>query len=51
MGFRKNMNIPIWIIIGFQQRTLHDSQNLNIDAFCRLHVTSAQAIIATEKKT
>ena len=42
------MNVPIWIIIGFQQWDKQDSQNLNNDPFCRLPVTSAQAIFGTE---
>ena len=43
------MNVPIWIIIGFQQRDRQDSQNLNNDTFCRLPATSAQAVIGTKK--
>ena len=43
------MSVPIWILIAFQQRALQDSQNLNIDTFCRLPVTSAQCIIGTGK--
>ena len=43
------MNVPIWIIIGFQQKDRQDSQNFNKDAFCRLPVVSAQCIIGTEK--
>ena len=43
------MNVPIWTSIGFQQQDREDSQNLNIDTFCRLPVTSAQAIIGTEQ--
>ena len=43
------MNVPIWIIIGFQQRDRHDSQNLNKDIFCRLPVVSAQCVTGTEK--
>ena len=49
LGSRENMNVPIWIIIGFQQRDRQDSQNLNNDTFCRLPVVSAQCIIGTEK--
>ena len=48
-GSQENMNIPIWIIIGFQQQDRQDSQNLNNDTFCRLPVVSAQCIIGTEK--
>ena len=49
LGSHENMNVPIWIIIGFQQRDKQDSQNLNNDTFCRLPVVSAQCIIGTEK--
>ena len=49
LGSHENMNRPIWIIIGFQQRDGQDSQSLNNDAFCRLPVVSAQCIIGTEK--
>ena len=49
LGSQENMNVLIWIIVGFQQRSRQDSQNLNNDTFCRLPVTSAQCIIGTEK--
>ena len=49
LGSHENMNVPIWIIIGFQQRDRQDSQSLNNDTFCRLPVVSAQCIIGTEK--
>ena len=49
LGSQENMNVPIWIFIGFQQRDRQDSQNLNNDTFCRLPVVSAQCIIGTEK--
>ena len=49
LGSHENMNVPIWIIIGFQQRDRQDSQNLNNDNFCRLSVISAQCLIGTEK--
>ena len=49
LGSHENMNVPIWIIVGFQQRDRQDSQNLNNDTFCRLPVVSAQCIIGTEK--
>ena len=48
LGSHENMNVPIWIIIGFQQRDRRSSQNLNNDTFCRLPVVSAQCIIGTE---
>ena len=49
LGSHENMNVPIWVIIGFQQRDRQNSQNLNNDTFCRLPVVSAQCIIGTEK--
>ena len=49
LGSQENMNVPIWIIIGFQQQDRQDSQDLNIDPFCRLPVVSAQCVIGTEK--
>ena len=49
LGSQENMNVPIWIIIGFQQRARQDSQNLNNDTFCRLPVVSAQCVSGTEK--
>ena len=49
LGSQQNMNVPIWIIIGFQQQDRQGSQNLNNDTFCRLPVVSAQCIIGTEK--
>ena len=49
LGSQEKMNVPIWIIIGFQQQDRQDSQNLNNDVFCRLPVVSAQCVIGTEK--
>ena len=49
LGSRGNMNVPLWIIKGFQQKTRQDSQDLIIHTFCRLPVTSAQCIVGTEK--
>ena len=49
LGSQESMNVPKWIIIGFQQRNKQDSQSLNNDIFCRLPVTSAQCIIGTKK--
>ena len=49
LGSHENMNVPIWIIIGFQQRDRQDSQNLDNDTFHRLPVVSARCIIGTEK--
>ena len=49
LGSQESMNVPISIIVGFQQRDRQDSQNLKNDTFCRLPVVSAQCIIGTEK--
>ena len=49
LGSQENMNVTIWIIIGFQQEDRQDSQKLNNDSFCRLPVVSAQCVIGTEK--
>ena len=49
LGSQANMNVPIWIFIGFQQQDRQDSQNLNNDTFCRLPVVSAQCVIGAEK--
>ena len=49
LGSQENMNVPIWIIKGFQQQDRQDSQILNNDTFCRLPVVSAQCVIGTEK--
>ena len=49
LGSHENMNVPIRIIIGFQQQDRQDSQNLNNGTFRRLPVVSAQCIIGMEK--
>ena len=51
LGRQESMNVPLWIIIGFQQQDRQDSQKLNIDiffSFFRLPVTSSQCITGTE---
>ena len=48
-GTQERINVPIWIIVGCQQRTRQDSQNLNNDNFYRPSVTSAQCVIGTDK--
>ena len=49
LGSQESMNVPIWNIIGFQQRDRQDSQNLYNDSFYRGPITGAQGIIGTEK--
>ena len=33
LGTQEGMNVPIWIIVGFQQRNRQDDQNLNKNIF------------------
>ena len=49
IGSQENMNVPLWIVIGFQQTDRHDSQKLKNNTLCGLPNTSAQCIIGTEK--
>ena len=48
-GTQEGTNVPIWIIVGFQQSDRQKSQNENIDTFYRPPVMSAQCIIGIEK--
>ena len=49
VGTQEGTNVPIWIIVGFQQSDRQNHQNLNNDTSYRPLVTSAQCIIGTEK--
>ena len=49
LGTEEEINVPTWIIVGFQQNDRQHDQNSNNESFCRLPVTSAQYIIGTEK--
>ena len=49
LGTQEGINVPIWIIVGFQQSDRQYDQNLDNDTFYRPPVTSAQCIIGTEK--
>ena len=49
LGTQEGINVPIWIIVGFQQMDRQNDQNLNNDTFNGYPVTSAQCIIGTEK--
>ena len=51
LGTQEGINVPIWIVLGFQQRERQDSQKLNNDTFYRPIVTSAQCIFGTKKKS
>ena len=48
-GTQEGINVPIWIIVGFQQSDRQHDQNLNNYTFYRPPVISAQCIIGTEK--
>ena len=49
LGSQEGLNVPIWIIVGFQQSDRQHDQSLNKDTFYRPLVTSTQSIIGTEK--
>ena len=49
LGTQEGINLPIWIIIGFQQSDWQDDQNLNNDSFYKPPVTSAHCLIGREK--
>ena len=48
LGTQEGMNVPIWVIVGFQQSDRQNDQNLNNDTYYRPTVTSVQCIIGTE---
>ena len=49
LGTQEGINVPIGIIIGFQQQDRQNSQNENNDTFYRPSVISAQCVTGTEK--
>ena len=49
LGTQEGINVPIRIIVGFQQSDRQHDQNLKNDTFYRPPVISAQCIIGTEK--
>ena len=49
MGTQEGINVPIWIIVRFQQNDRQHDQNLNNVTLVRLHSISDQVIIGTEK--
>ena len=49
LGTQEGINVPIWIIVGFQQRDRQDSQNFNNDIFYGPPVSSCQCIIGIER--
>ena len=49
LGTQEGINVPIWIIVGFQQSDRQLDQNLNNDTFYRPPVINAQCIKSTKK--
>ena len=49
IGTQEGINVPIWIIVGFQQSDRQRDKNLKHDIFYKPLVTSAQCIVGTEK--
>ena len=49
LGTQEGINVPIWIVVGFQKRDRLHSQNLNNDTFYRSPVSSCQCINGTER--
>ena len=50
LGVGIGVNVPIYVIIGFQQRDLLNSRLQRNDAFFTLPIKNAQINIGTEKK-
>ena len=48
LSTRECINVPIWIIVGFQQLDRQASRNLNNDTFYRPPVTTAQGNVGAE---
>ena len=48
LGTQEGINVPIWIIVGFQQQVRQNTQNLNNDTFYRPPVRSTHCIIRTK---
>ena len=49
LGTQEGVNVPIWIIVGFQQGDRQHDQNLNNDTFYKKPVSSSQCNIGTKK--
>ena len=49
LGTQEGVNVPLWIIVSFQQSDRQHDQYLNNDTYYRPPVKSAQGIIGTEK--
>ena len=49
LATQESINVPIWIIVDFQQRVRQNSQNFNNDTFQRSPVITVQCNIGTER--
>ena len=49
LGTHEGINVPIYIIVGFQQSDRQRDQSLNNDTLYRPPVTSAQCIIGNQR--
>ena len=49
LGTQERIKVPIWILVGFQQRNRQNSHNMINDTFHRPPVTNPQCIMGTEK--
>ena len=49
LGIQEGINVPIWVIVVFQQMDRQNDQNLNNDTFVRLPVISAHVVIGTKR--
>ena len=49
LGTQEGINVPMWILVAFQQNVRQNDQELNNDTFYRPLVTSLQCNIGTEK--
>ena len=51
VGSQERIHVPIWIVVGFQQKNRLKSENdTQKDTFNSLPVTCAESIIRTDKK-
>ena len=48
LGTQEEINLPLWIFVGFQQKYRQDSQSCFNDTFSRLPATSTHCTIGTK---
>ena len=49
LDVKTEIDVPIHVIVGFQERVWRDKQEHKIDIFVRLFVSCAQGVIGNEK--